>query len=229
MKLNVLIIEDDALEAHYLKKIILSNNHNVVKVSKNSEDALKTAKNIHIDLVISDINIDGDIDGVECSAILQDMYGVCVIFTTACNDMITLEKIAKVDYTGYVIKPFRRDEIEANINLAILKHNLLEKKNIINISDEYAYSYEKKELYFKNTLVELRKQESKFLELLVKSKGAILSHRVIDYAIWDGKFVEDVTRRQLIHKFKKNVPNFPFRLVKGEGYVLERHNNSKLT
>ena len=221
MNLKVLIIEDESIVALHIKKTIKMLGHQVVKLVKNNVDALNIAKGIKVDLVVSDINIQGDVDGIECCRILQSKYNTPVIFVTAYRDIETLKKASSVDFVGYLVKPFREDELETMINLAIVKCELLIQRDRLVICDRYSYCYKIDNLLFDNKPIELTKKENKFLLSLLEANGSVVSYNTLEHNIWDGEPVGESTRRQLVHRFKQKAPNFPLTLVKGVGYKLE--------
>ena len=221
MCLNVLIIEDESIVALHIKKTIESLEHEVVKVVKNSEDALKAAKNHKIDLVISDIKIQGRTDGIECCTELQKAYGLAVVFITAFRDVQTLQRASKLNFIGYLIKPFREDELETMVELAILKSDLLSKKENYIINDKYKYNYNNATLYIYNTPVKLTKNEHTLLLTLIKANGSVVTYYTLECDVWGTKAVEESTRRKLIQRFKQKVPDFPLTLVKKVGFKLD--------
>jgi len=121
MILNILIIENESIVGLHLKKTLQAMGHNVLIVVSNAIDAIKVFQKSRVDLLISDINIDGDINGAECSLNLQKVYRMPVIFITGYRDNETLKQASLVDFVGYLVKPFRQDELETMVNLAILK------------------------------------------------------------------------------------------------------------
>jgi len=126
MSLQVLVIEDKGIVGIHIRKIIESMGHKVLIVVKNGEDALKVAAKNRVDLVISDIRIEGEMDGISCSKELQKNYFMPIIFITAYRDVTTLQRASDIDFVGYLVKPFREDELQTVVNLAIFKHKLLE-------------------------------------------------------------------------------------------------------
>jgi len=220
MKLNVLIIEDESIVSLHIKKIVLMAKHYVINVVKNANDALEVAKTSNIDLIISDININGNIDGIECCKILQKKYDIPIIFITAYRDIDTLNKASDIDFIGYLVKPFREDELETMLNLTVIKYTKVSTK-IHKISQDYTFNYKENKLFYKNTPIDLTKKESKFLRTLLNAKGNVVSHDIIDDYVWESEPVYDSTRRALVHRFKQKLPNFPLELIKGKGYKIK--------
>ena len=221
MKLNILIIEDETIVALHIKKAISTLGHTPLRVAKNAKDALFTAVNNRVDLVISDINIQGNMDGIECCSLLQKNNKVPIIFITAYRDIQTLEKASRVDFVGYLVKPFCEDELETMINLAIFKYGLITTDDRYKICDNYSYSKETNKLYFQDTALMLTKKESSFITLIIQAKGSVVPYQNLDEAIWNGELVDDGNRRQLVYRFRNKAPDFPLTLVKGIGYKLK--------
>lgn len=218
--IRILIIEDDTLISMQIKDAIENLGHIAVGNVRCADDAISIASKESIDLVISDINIEGDTDGISVSKILYDQYSIPIILVTAYKDKETLHRASKIDFVGYVIKPFREEELEVLINIAIFKYNLPRLKLRLTIDDTYSYCMKTNELYSNEELIPLTKIETKFIQILINSKGEIVSYNTIEQNLWDGTIVTDDTRRQLIYRFKKKLPNFPLELKKGVGYRL---------
>ncbi|MBU1658510.1 response regulator [bacterium] len=221
MKIKVLIIEDESIVALHIKKTVLLLGHQVLGVVKSGVGAFAIAEKNSVDLVISDINIQGEITGIECCSILQNKYNVSLIFITAYRDIETLKKASEVDFVGYLIKPFREDELETMLNLFVIKSETqaAQKKYILN--DDYSYCFQAEKLFMGKQTVTLTASENKLLLALIRANGSIVSYNVMDYDVWNGESVSDGTRRQLIHRFKQKAPHFPIKLIRGMGYKLE--------
>lgn len=221
MKMKVLIIEDDSIVAMHIRETVEGHNHEVVGVAKSAQGALKLAEQTPLNLVISDINIDGEIDGIECCKMLQDTYHCSVILVSAYNDQTTLKNASTLDFTGYLIKPFREDELLTLLDLIVLRENdknLYKRKKI---NDSYDYCPIHQTFYRNEEVIELTQKEKSFLEALIRANGAIVSYDHLSEMIWYGEEVSDEARRQLVYRLKHKLPDFPLKLVKGIGYKLE--------
>ncbi len=220
MKLKILIIKDENIVAQNIKRIMLSIGHSVLKIAKTAQDAFCIAGKLKPDLVISDIDLNGDIDGTECCKILQNRYNVPVIFISTHKDINTLKKVSSIDFMSYILEPFHEDELIVKVNLAILKNEQFKKQNRQVLNTIYSYCNKTNELFLDDAPIYLTKKEQCFLRLLIKARGTIVSYDTIEHTIWHGEFVQDTTRRQLIHRFKQKAPNFPFELIKNKGVRL---------
>lgn len=219
-KLNILILEDELVIALHISKTLKKIGfRNIFKATK-SEEAFKIANENKIDLLFSDIKIDGDIDGIETVIILQNLYKIPVIFITAYTDKATLNRVCEIDFVGYLIKPYRVDELETLIFFAISKYKLLKDDiNIINIQN-YEYNKITKELIHNNTQIELTKKEQLFISLLFSNQNTIVPYEIIDQSIWQNSYVSDNTRRTFFYRIKQKLPDINFIMEKNIGIGL---------
>jgi DNA-binding response OmpR family regulator len=218
MKLRILIIEDDSIIALQIQHIIEKLDCICISIVTNSQEAFDIAKDKKIDFVISDINIDGTLDGIDTCKILQSKYNIDVLFLTAFNDIKTLKKASNINFVGYILKPFRQDELETIINLE--KYKNINKTNY-EINKDYSYDIVNKILTHQDKIVKLTKKEVLLLDILLKNKNAIVSYIDIESYVWNLEYVDEDTRRQLFHRFTTKVIDFPLELVKGVGYRIK--------
>lgn len=121
LALRILITEDDNVSALLLKKALEKNNHEIVGVAATGEEALNFLDENEVDLVMMDINLGGDLDGIKTTEIINEKYDIPVVYLTASSDEDTLQKIAGTNPSAYVIKPFNIRELNMMIELAIFK------------------------------------------------------------------------------------------------------------
>ncbi|MEQ9422976.1 MAG: response regulator transcription factor [Cyclobacteriaceae bacterium] len=138
MKSNVLIVEDIGLVALDLADRLASWGYTVVGPFANGEKCLKEikGKDTKIDLAILDIEIEGNIDGIELAYQLNRVRQVPIIYLTKKEDEHTLEKVLQSGFSSYLCKPFRNNELKAALHQAIKNRdqftiNHLETKNIL--------------------------------------------------------------------------------------------------
>jgi DNA-binding LytR/AlgR family response regulator len=117
-KLKVLIVEDDLLISESLKDILRILNHQVVGVAENADYAIELCNKDLPDLALLDIQISGDIDGVELAEIIRDQFDIPFIFTTAYADNETVLRARDKGPFGYLVKPYGIKEVNAAIQIA---------------------------------------------------------------------------------------------------------------
>ena len=89
-----------------------------------AEDAIRMAGEVHPDLILMDIRIQGEKDGISAAEEINGLYHIPIVYLTAHSDEKTLERAMKTQPYGYLIKPFRDRELYTTIEIALYKHRL---------------------------------------------------------------------------------------------------------
>lgn len=119
--LRILITEDDHVSALLLKKALEKNNHQIIGISDSGERALELLEEHSADIVMMDINLAGELDGIRTTEIINEKYDIPVVYLSASSDAETLTKVVGTNPSAYVIKPFNIRELNMVIELAIFK------------------------------------------------------------------------------------------------------------
>lgn len=221
-KLRILLIEDERLIAKNLKEILEKFEYEVVDIHATAEDAFETLYEQNIDLVISDIEIKGLVDGIDASKVFQNIYNLPIIFITAYSDSEKIHRASKLkNMVGYLVKPIKIDELHALIEMAIQKYDIFDEAKVIELNETYKYDPKNKELYENEEVVNLTKSEKLLLSLLLNN-DKVTTYAMINEAIWNNQEVSDGTRRQLIHRLKAKLKGIELASKKGEGIYLKR-------
>lgn len=157
--INILIVEDDPTLSEMISEYVTSCGYNIVAVCTNGHDAIKTVFDYPVDLILMDIGIDGELDGIETASKIKDLFSVSLIYTTGQYDDENLKRASLTGPDAYLVKPFKEEDIKTNIELAMFKH-----KNIQNNKLKSIYDTEGEYTFF---LIEL----GKILKTLRKDKG----------------------------------------------------------
>ena len=121
---SLLVVEDEALVARDIKARLTRMGYLVLGTAGRGEEAIEKALALRPDLILMDINLKGEIDGVEAAIRIRALYDVPVIFCTAFSNEATLERAKVSEPYGYVLKPFDNRELEINIEIALYKHRV---------------------------------------------------------------------------------------------------------
>lgn len=178
---NILIIEDETILSLHIEKVLSKLNVNIVGVVRNSKDALALSDEYKIDIIISDISIDGDLDGIETSKIIQHKHGSQVIFLTGCQDEPTTMRASKVEFIGYLLKPFREEQLIVLINIIIQKYNFTTDDKIIKINEYHEYNKSKGLLYLNEKELYLSRVENTLFRTLFESINMPVSYGNFDF------------------------------------------------
>jgi DNA-binding NarL/FixJ family response regulator len=104
---DILVAEDEAIIALELKRLLLRNNFNVVAVVKSGEDLIKESQKQQPDVIITDINLKGRLNGIEAAKMINKKSPqTSVIFVTGCGDEYTHTKAMDAFPKAYFLKPF---------------------------------------------------------------------------------------------------------------------------
>ncbi|MFC3878589.1 ATP-binding protein [Algoriphagus namhaensis] len=119
--LKILIVEDDSVSALLLQRALEKNNHQIIGIADTGEMALDILEVNPADIVMMDINLAGDLDGIRTTEIVNEKYDIPVVYLSASSDAETLNKVVGTNPSAYVIKPFNIRELNMVIELAIFK------------------------------------------------------------------------------------------------------------
>lgn len=214
--IDILILESDTVSASDLASTIASWGCRVSSIAKDHQGAMHFCEENKIDLLIAETKIDGEPDGIETAFILQETHNIPVIFVTSHIDKDTLKRATKVDFTGYLIKPYRESDLLVLIRLSIAKYHLWEHENLSYCG--YVHDIHFNKIYCDNQEIVLTAHEKMLFLLLFYKRGSLVTHENINEVVWNGSFVSDETRRQLVHRLKMKLPHDSIEIVRGQGY-----------
>lgn len=117
----ILVVEDEPIVAKSIEDMLKSFGYTVTDVVSSGKDAIKKAAETHPDLVLMDIVLEGDIDGIKAAEQIRARFDIPVVYLTAYADDTTLQRAKLTVPYGYVIKPFRERELHAAIDLALYR------------------------------------------------------------------------------------------------------------
>jgi two-component system, cell cycle response regulator len=121
---GVMVVEDEVVVARDIEKTLVGLGYRVIANVRTAQAAIYAMEEARPDLVLSDIRIKGDLDGIELANLARDRFGVPVVFLTSHADEATLARANAAHPYGYVLKPFRARELRAGLELALRKHAL---------------------------------------------------------------------------------------------------------
>lgn len=123
-KLRILLVEDEALIAEDIRSIINHQGYEVVEVVPSGERAIEKVEKLQPDLVLMDILLAGEIDGIDAARQILQRSDIPIIYMTAHADQGTVERAKKTQPYGYILKPFQDQEIQTVIETAHYKYTI---------------------------------------------------------------------------------------------------------
>lgn len=118
--IRILIVEDEFIIAMDLKDKLVDMGYEVVDVVGSGEKALKSIDEHHPGLILMDFLLKGDMDGADLAQEIAHLH-IPIIFLTAYSDEDTMKKIVQTSPYGYLIKPFKANELHSVIEMAMEK------------------------------------------------------------------------------------------------------------
>ncbi|MBF0320673.1 MAG: diguanylate cyclase [Nitrospirae bacterium] len=121
-KNKIMIVEDEGLTAAYIQDILENLGYIVTSHEFSGEDAIEKVIKDEPDLILMDIRLQGQLDGIETASAIHKLTSVPVVYLTAHSDKAILDRAKISQPYGYVLKPFNSKELQSNIEMALYKH-----------------------------------------------------------------------------------------------------------
>ncbi|MEG3439199.1 ATP-binding protein [Pannus brasiliensis CCIBt3594] len=120
--ITILIVEDELIVAHSLREALQDDGYEVLSVVDSAPAATRALEQTKPDLVLLDITLKGPIDGISLGQEIQQRYGIPIVYLTAYSDPETLERAKKTNPYGYLLKPYRVQELKVTIEIALHRY-----------------------------------------------------------------------------------------------------------
>jgi PAS domain S-box-containing protein len=124
LKDTILIVEDEAIVAESLQRKLEKMGYTVTDVCASGGEALESIESLHPGLILMDIKLEGNVDGIETAHSIGDKYDLPIVYLTAYADEPTLQRAKLTEPYGYVLKPFTDRELRSNIEIAFYKYQM---------------------------------------------------------------------------------------------------------
>jgi two-component system cell cycle sensor histidine kinase/response regulator CckA len=119
---RILIVEDEAIVARDIREQLVALGYEPAGDTGLGEEALTLCEQVHPDLVLMDIHLAGQMDGIVAATAIRERFKLPVIFLTAFAEEDTLRRAKLAQPYGYIIKPFDERELRSTIEIALFKH-----------------------------------------------------------------------------------------------------------
>lgn len=121
---GILIVEDEPIVALDEKKQVEGFGYKVLDLVTTGKEAVAVIEKKQPDLVLIDINLEGNMDGIEVAAIIRERFDIPVLFVTAHSEVDTLQRAKITIPYAYLIKPYREKDLKVAIEMAFYKSNV---------------------------------------------------------------------------------------------------------
>lgn len=170
---NILIIEDELLIAQDLSYLLEDLGFKCVGIAKNFERAIFLFNTHEVDLILCDINIEGEKDGIETAFELNKIKKTPIIYLSAYSDDDLISRTSDESTYGYLVKPYNERNLDVAINLALNKFYQSEPKEI---NQDFLSNFTVREIEIIKLLA-LGKTSSDIAEVLFISPQTVSKHR----------------------------------------------------
>jgi AraC-like DNA-binding protein len=124
MQLKVLIVEDELIIAKDIKDILSRSGYVITDICSSVAQAKESLNKIKPDLVLIDINLQGDLPGTEIGKFLLEKDKIPFVYITSYTDAKTIDDVKVTRPMGYLVKPFKKIELLITVELALNNHQL---------------------------------------------------------------------------------------------------------
>lgn len=121
---QILVVEDELIVAHNLQQKLQGLGYTVPAIAATGEEAFDLANSTRPDLILMDIRLAGEMDGVTAAELIRAHFDIPVIYLTAYVDDETVERAKLTEPLGYIPKPFETRQLHTAIEMALYRHTM---------------------------------------------------------------------------------------------------------
>ena len=146
-KKKILIVEDEFIIAEDIKYALLEYGYEIPAVVGTGEQAIEEVEIHEPDLVLMDIFLRGEMDGIEAAKQIHSRFNIPIVYLTASRDADLLERVKTSEPHAFIIKPYKDGELHSNIEIVLYKHQMEKRliesetryRNISELTSDYIY------------------------------------------------------------------------------------------
>jgi len=121
---KILVVEDEAIVAESIRIKLKKMGYSVISTASSADEAIRKTEEYLPDLVLMDIVLQGEMDGIEAAGQIHTRFNIPVVYLTAYSDEKTLLRAKITEPFGYIIKPFKERELQVAIEISLFKHDM---------------------------------------------------------------------------------------------------------
>ncbi len=122
--IQILLAEDELMIAEDIQINLEELGYHVVQIVTSGEEAVASAAKLHPDIVLMDIMLKGEMDGIHAAQLIRSQHNIPVVYLTSYSDKETLERAKITEPFGFILKPFHIDGLQSTIEMALYKHRM---------------------------------------------------------------------------------------------------------
>lgn len=173
---RILLVEDERLVALSLKRQLRGLGYDVIGHAASGAAAIAEAARLRPDLVLMDIHLEGEMDGVATAAELHKQFQLPVVYLTAFSSQDILERAKLTEPMGYILKPYEERELHVVIETAVYRHHAERRRNAardaeISQQDERMAALSNLGADAKDRIADLTPREREVMDLIVEGRS----------------------------------------------------------
>jgi DNA-binding response OmpR family regulator len=230
-KANIMIVENEGAVALVVSEMLARLGYAVEVVVNNGTDAIRAMKSHDIEMILMDIRLDSELDGIEAARQIHLAADIPVIYTTGYSDEETLERVKQTGPFGYLIKPFDMKDLHVTIQIALEKSAEWNKSSENGVAagalqvGDLKLDLRRRSATRGRKSIPLTAREYVLLEYLMRRKGDVCSRTQMVRDVWSDypnttSNVVDVYIRYLRLKINQGDQDDLIVTVRGHGYKM---------
>ncbi len=128
---KILVVEDEGIVLLHIRRTLESLGYIVAGTATGGKEAIMNAMSVRPDLVLMDIVLKGEIDGIDAAEKIRNLFHIPVIYLTAHADESTLQRARVTEPFGYIVKPFRERDLHIAIQFALYKAHMEAERDVL--------------------------------------------------------------------------------------------------
>ena len=222
---KVLIVEDEAIVALEIKVELEKLGCDIIDTVSTKKAVLKNIEKVIPDIILMDINLGKNENGIDIVQEIQKTKHIPILYLTAFSDDDTMNRAFATRPIGYIVKPFKPQDLKIHIQLARHKLNVTHQseinKDYIPLGEEFYFDVENRKLYFRDNFIKLGKKEQHLLALLIEANYSCVPFANLEDAIWNGNQTSTSALRTLVYRLKGKIGDNIIQVTYGYGYNLK--------
>jgi len=228
--LNVLIVEDEIILAMAIEVSLKKMGFTVCAIATSAEKAVEHAKNMKPNIILMDINLNKKETGIDAANKIWKEFKIPIIFLTSFADDQTIKEAMVCEPYGYLVKPYRDEELKASLNTALHKHQYIfntrdgkekNNENILYLEEGFKFDREKSFLYKNEDKIELTTNENKFFDIITKNPGQVTPFETLYAYIWSEDAYNMGKFRNLLYRLRIKLGIDIFENMYEQGYKIK--------
>ena len=126
---KIMVVEDEMLVSESIQQSLEKLGYDVAGNASTGEQAVELARRTSPDLVLMDINLPGNLEGIEAAREIRRELSIPVVYVTGYSDPATVQRAQISAPYGYIVKPFAERELEITISIALYRHQIDKEKD----------------------------------------------------------------------------------------------------